>query len=348
MTKAIVFGATGAIGTSLVEILSTEHAGWKILAVTRSVKGNSRLASMNLPNVTMVEGDPFDKESVLKLAADCDIVYSCIGFHRYERKYWAEHWPIVLENLLATLKPDSTNGSMQKKRLVFCDNLYAYGPGENISPTSSTVAPSNKNKPAVRAKIREMMVEHMTQYPGTLTAVGGADFFGPHVTAMGFLGDTVTLKIVQGQSALAIGSTSVVHDFCFAPDFARALAVVSANDENFLKATDKFWICPHSIHNKTLQEIGNDIAVKVAAADSTTATTETTTKPVSFMVLSKWMMILMSPFMGFMGEMIEMLPFWTAAYTIDDSSCVSTFGMQATPYDEALQSLVDFYLQKQS
>jgi hypothetical protein len=65
-----------------------------------------------------------------------------------------------------------------------------------------------------------------------------------------------------------------VHDFCFAPDFARALAVVSANDENFLKAADKFWICPHStIHNKTLQEIANDIAVKVAAADNTTTLT---------------------------------------------------------------------------
>jgi nucleoside-diphosphate-sugar epimerase len=192
------------------------------------------------------------------------------------------------------------------------------------------------------------MVQHMTQYPGTLTAVGAADFFGPNVTDTSFLGDTVAGKIAQGQSALAIGSVSVVHDFCFAPDFARALAVVSANDETFLKAADKFWICPHSIHNKTLQEIANDIAAKIAAADKTTTLKATTTKPVSFMVLSKWMMILMSPFMGFMGEMIEMLPFWTAAYTVDDSAFVSTFGMQATPYDEALQSLVDFYLQKQS
>jgi nucleoside-diphosphate-sugar epimerase len=347
MTKVIVFGATGAIGTSLVEILSAEHADWEILPVTRSVKGASRLASMNLPNVTMVEGDPLDKESVLKLTTDCDIVYSCIGF-QYERKYWAKHWPIVIENLLAALNQDSANGSIQKKRLVFCDNLYAYGPGENISPASSTVASSDKSKPAIRAKLRQTMVKHMIQYPGTLTAVGGADFFGPHVTDNGFLGDTVTGKIAQGQSALAIGSVSVVHDFCFAPDFARSLAVVSANDENFLKAADKFWICPHSIHNKTVQEIANDIAVKVAAADNTTTTTTTTIKPVSFMKLNKWMLILMSPFMGFASEMIEMLPFWTAAYTVDDSAFVSTFGMQATPYHQALQSLVDFYLEKQS
>jgi nucleoside-diphosphate-sugar epimerase len=269
MTKVIVFGATGAIGTSLVEILSPEHEGWEILAVSRSVKGTSRLASMDLPNVTMVEGDPFDKESVLKLTADCDIVYSCIGFHRDEQKYWVEHWPIVLENLLAAVKPDATNGSMQKKRLVFCDNLYAYSSGENISPMSSTVASSNKSMPVVRAKVREMMVQHMAQYPGTFTAVGGADFFGPHVADK----DTVAGKNAQGESALATGSVSVVEDFCYAPDFARALAVVSANDENFLMAADKFWICPHTSHHQTLQEIANDMAVKVAAADNTTSLT---------------------------------------------------------------------------
>jgi hypothetical protein len=218
---------------------------------------------MNLPpNVTMVEGDPFDEESVLELTADCDIVYSCIGFHRDERKYWAKHWPrIVLENLLAAIKPDSINGSIHKKRLVFCDSLYAYGPRENISPKSSAVAQSYKSKPAVRAKVREMMVQHMAQYPGTLTAVGGADFCGPHAVDKGFH-DAAAGKIAQG------------HDFCFAPDFARALAMVSANDKTFLKAADKFWICPHSTsQHKTLQEIANDIVVKVAAADNTTTLT---------------------------------------------------------------------------
>jgi nucleoside-diphosphate-sugar epimerase len=66
MTKAIVFGATGAIGTSLVEILCAEQKGWEIFAVTRSVKDTSRLASMNLPNVTMVEEIPLTKKVFLK------------------------------------------------------------------------------------------------------------------------------------------------------------------------------------------------------------------------------------------------------------------------------------------
>jgi hypothetical protein len=51
--------------------------------------------------------------------------------------------------------------------------------------------------------------------------------------------------------------------------------------------------------------------------------------------------------MGFAWEMIEMMPFWTNNYTVDDSDFSSTFGMEATPYDQALQSLVDFYQQEQ-
>jgi nucleoside-diphosphate-sugar epimerase len=331
-TKVIVFGATGAIGTALIEILSKQHPDWNILAVSTKASadngGNhsSRLASLQLPNVKIVQGNSFDKENVLTLSRPCDIIFSCIGFRQYERGYWAKHWPLTVDNLLAAVAQDPS----KKKRLVFCDNIYAYGPGQDISPRTAPVEASLKGKPNIRALIRQTFVEHMTKHPGTLTVVGGADFFGPHVTDKSFLGDTVAGKIVAGERALAIGAVDKVHDFCFAPDFATALAVAADNDA----AYDHFWICPHSIHGKTLQEIANDIA---AQAEKPT--------PVRFTVLGPWMVRFLSPFMGFMAEMTEMLPFWTQDYTVDDSDFCKTFGTRATPYEEALKSLVEFYKQ---
>jgi uncharacterized protein YbjT (DUF2867 family) len=53
-TTAIVFGATGHIGTNLIQYLSKEHAEWKILAVSRKGAANekpSRLQSMGLSNI---------------------------------------------------------------------------------------------------------------------------------------------------------------------------------------------------------------------------------------------------------------------------------------------------------
>jgi hypothetical protein len=148
---------------------------------------------MKLPNVTMTKGNPFDKENVVALSADYSIVYSCIGLHKYERKYWAEHWPLVIDNLLAAVTP--TVDTKNKSRLVFCDNLYAYAPTEIVSPRSNTVEPSDKSKPTVRATIRQTLQTFMAKHPGLVASVGGADFFGPHATCTSFLGDTLTGKM---------------------------------------------------------------------------------------------------------------------------------------------------------
>ena len=322
--KVIVFGSTGAIGTALVENLSKDYPQWEILAVTRSTGTSSRLAEKKLPNVTMVEGDPFQKDQVESLSKDCDKIYCCIGFHKYETKYWAVHWPLVVDNLLNAIVAGD-----KKRQLIFCDNLYAYIPGEKINENSPRTAPSLKTKPAIRSLIRGKFEKHMAEHPGTLTVLGAADFFGPHVTASSTLGDIMTGKIMEGQSPLALCSATKIHDFCYAPDFAKAMAVASVSD----KAYGKFWVCPHTIHGKTLTEIANDIA-KLAHAKP---------KPVKMTVLPTFALALLSPFVGMMYEFYQMRDFWRNDYTIDDSKFCSEFDMEATSYETALEELVSFY-----
>jgi hypothetical protein len=52
---------------------------------------------------------------------------------------------------------------------------------------------------------------------------------------------------------------------------------------------------------------------------------------------------LLSPFVPFMGETIEMLPFWKQDYSVDDTDFCKTFHVSATPYEEALKSYIAFY-----
>jgi nucleoside-diphosphate-sugar epimerase len=331
--KVVIFGSTGAIGTHLIEYLSKEYPNWEIHAVTRNADSSSRLKTMLplLPNVQMVVGDPFDKLSVLDLTKDCDIIVSCIGFHLYERKYWAQHWPLVVDNLLAATT--TTAPGSKTKKLVFCDNLYAYGnPGTPISTHTKLVEASLTSKPGIRATLRQTFSKHMKEHPGTLSIIGGADFFGPYVTANSFLGDTMTGKIVgtpQGKTAtaIAIGSADKIHNFCYVVDFAKALGIACVND----KALDKFWICPHAVKDKTLRQIAADIAKQAG-------------KPTPKMqVFSGWMVTMLSPFIGFMGEMTEMLVFWNKSYGIDDSEFMQVFNVQPTPYEKALDDYIQFY-----
>jgi nucleoside-diphosphate-sugar epimerase len=323
--KVVIFGSTGAIGTHLAEYLFKEYPTWEIHAVTRNTDSSSRLKTMSLPNVQMVPGDPFDKQSVLDLTKDCDVIVGCLGFP-YERKYWAEHWPLTVDNLLA-----ATTAGTKKRRLVFCDNLYAYGnPGTKISSQTKSLEASLKSKPCIRATLRQTFSKHMKEHPGTLSIIGGSDFFGPYVTASSFLGDTMTGKIMVTQgtaTAIAIGSADKVHDFCYVVDFAKALGIACANDT----ALDKFWICPHTVHGKTLRQIAADVAKQAG-------------KPTPKMqVFSGWMVTMLSPFVGFMGEVKEMLDIWNKDYVIDDSEFIQAFNVQPTPYEEALDAYIQFY-----
>ena len=322
--KVIVFGATGAVGTHLVTIISKNQPSWEITAVSRS-STNTMFA--DLPNVKVVQGDPNKKEDVLNFSADKDIVYSCIGFPRYERKYWAENWPIIADNLL--------EGSSQTKgqKLVFCDNLYAYGANQKISSSTPSVSPSSKSKPAIRALLRQKFQARMEQRPNSIVVVGGADFFGPLVTSASFLGDTFTKAILNDRKPIAIGSSKAIHDYCYVPDFSNALYLASISEQ----AYGRFWICPHSIQGKTMNEIASDIA--------SLAGKKTNQK---VQVLPGWSLRLLSPFVPFLGEMVEMLPFWKYDYSVDDSDFLKTFHVSATPYEEALKSYIQFYESQES
>lgn len=143
-----IFGATGPVGTSLCEQASQAHPEWNIQAVSRNPNKDSRLKSMNLSNVTLVDGDVMSKETVLSLTEKSDIIFSSIGFPHYTTKYWAEHWPIVVDNLLEAVQKGD-----KKKKLVFCDNLYAYGnpAPDPIRTDTKLVKASLKGKPYIRS-----------------------------------------------------------------------------------------------------------------------------------------------------------------------------------------------------
>lgn len=321
--KVIIFGSTGAIGRHLIEILVKEQPTWQITAVTRDPWTGT---FDGMTNVNVVEGDPNSREQVLELSRDQDIIYSCVGFDRYEAKYWGEHWPIVVDNLLeaSTQKPN--------QKLVFGDNLYAYGPTMKISPQSPIVAPSTTSKPGVRAFIHKKFEKRIMEQENPIVIVGASDFFGPYVTKTSMLGDVFTKVIIESKPRpIALGSASAVHDFAYAPDFSRALYIASIHDA----AYGKFWICPHSIRNKTISSIAQDIAHLVSSTNS------------KVNVIPGWGVRILGLVIGFMKEMVEMLPFWTNDYMVDDSDFCRTFGVTATPYEQALQEYVTFYQSQQ-
>ncbi|KAL3905965.1 MAG: hypothetical protein SGILL_009466, partial [Bacillariaceae sp.] len=315
----IVFGATGVIGLGLIDLLSTENPGWEIFAVTRS-ESSEKFAQYN--NVNVLQGDPKEKDKTMDLCADKDLIFCTLGISKYEAKHWAQEWPLIVDNLLAA------SAQNPKQKFVFCDNLYAYGSGRDISPKSELVEPSLKTKPAIRSMLHAKLQARMDKTPDSIAVVGGADFFGPGVTQSSFLGDTFTKAIVSGKSRpLAMASASKLHDCAYTRDFSKALYIAGTDD----KANGKFWICPHAVKNKTLQDLANDVA-EITYSEKR-----------KVLVIPGWAVRVTGFVDSFMKEMVEMLPIWREDYTVDDSDFCKVFNVQPTPYDVALKEYVDFY-----
>jgi len=323
--KVLIYGATGAIGTNLIEIMARRRPGWTVLAASRSGGADSYLASLELDNVEMVKGDIENLDDARKLTEDVDMVYCCIGFPQYETKYWAKHWPIVVDNLLEV--------TSSTRPLIFCDNLYAYGPKTNISTSTETVPPSLKSKPGVRATIRQSLQKRMQSDPNSIVVVGGAEFFGPRLEGKTLMGDMFFGKIVAGERPMALGSANVEHDFCYARDFSYALYIVASQPE---RSMGKFWICPHSVKNQTLRELATKTHGILGSS---------TDKGVH--VLPVFMVKVLGIGMGILREMKEMMPFWAHHYTIDDSEFCSTFQFNATPAHDAIRETLDYYQSKE-
>ena len=321
----VVFGSTGAIGTSLIEIMSKNEPTWQIRAVSRSNDSSkSRLATLGLPNVQLVQGDVEDLDSAKEVSRGTDLVFSCVGFARYEKKYWCEHWPIVMNNLLAITSTE--------RPLIFCDNLYAYGnpKDEIIHPETTSIIPeSTDSKPGVRAWLRRRMQERMDESPGSVVAVGASDFFGPHVTDdRSVLGGMLIGNMVKGQGPMCLVSSRIRHDFCYGPDLGNALYVV-AKDENRTKSMGRFWICPTTLQNKTYEEmrdmVNDQLDTKVTKG---------------FQVIPYWLVYGMGFVSSLMYEMTEMMHLWREDYRVDASDFERQFGVTATPADKAIAATI--------
>ena len=325
--KATVFGSTGPIGSELVRILSVEHTDWQIKAVSR-VSNVVPASFEKLGNVKMATADALSRADVLNACTDADLVYCCIGFPQYERKYWAENWPKIVDNLLAAITP---SGSIQSKKLIFCDNLYAYGPSTSINSKSPTLEANLKSKPNIRALVRQKLQAHMDKYPDSIVVVGASDFFGPNITKS-MMGETMVGKMTNGESPLALYTCKQVHDMCYGPDFSRALAVLSTRKE----AYNRFHIAPHSIHGKTMQEIGDAVMDHIK-----------TGQKAKFFVLPYWLMYLLSFLSTDMAELHEMREFWMNDYTVDDSEIAREFGLKATDPSVAIKACVASFQKKE-
>ena len=302
----VVFGATGAIGGAVVTELV--HAGRGVRAVSRS--GQARDGAQG------VAADASDPAQAARAAAGAAVIYHCAN-PPYTR--WPELFPALTSSIL-----DAVESSGAK--LVFADNLYAYGPVDGpLREDLPAAARGRKGK--IRAGMAAQLLAAHRDGQARVVIGRASDYYGPHGTGS-TAGETVFGRILAGKKPQWTGRLDQPHTFHYLPDIARGLLVLADRPE----ADGQIWHLP-AAGPLTAQQFFDIIATAAGKP-----------VPVHASIASPALLAAAGIFSPLLREVRETTYQFRAPFVIDASKFQAAFGhLEPTPHRDAVQQTVTWY-----
>ena len=156
-----ILGAGGAIGIELISHLAEK--GLRIRLVSRNPKsadGADQVVSADLANL----------DQTVSAVAGSEVVYLLAGL-KYDLRVWRDLWPRIMNNVIEACKRANA-------KLVFFDNVYAYGRVDGVMTEDTPYNPSSR-KGDVRADAAAMFMDEVKRGELRGLIVRSADFYGP-------------------------------------------------------------------------------------------------------------------------------------------------------------------------
>lgn len=299
-----ILGSTGIIGTELAKAL-TQHTD-KIRLVSRNPKRVN-------PTDQLVIADLTNFNEVLTAVEGSEVVYLTAGL-QYKINVWQTQWPLIMKNVIEACKTHKT-------KLVFFDNVYAYGLVKGWMKEDTLVNPSSK-KGEVRALIAQMIMSEVEK--GHLDAIiaRAADFYGPN-TPLSFATVTVFHNLKKDKKAQWFIDADKKHSMTYTPDAGKATAILG----NTPSAYNQIWHLPTDKNVLTGKEF-----IELAAK-------EFGVEP-KFMVLKKWMIQMVGYFVPVVKESYEMLYQNEYDYLFDSTKFERAFDFKPTSYQDGIAETV--------
>ena len=301
----VVVGA-GPVGTTTA--LELASRGHRVTVASRRGTGPSH------PRITLVSADATDADALSRLADGAAALFNCVNppYHR-----WATDWPPVGRAFLTAAE---RSGAV----LVMIDNLYAFGPDSSMPMSEGDPMRAGGTKGKARADLaRDLLAAHAAGRVRA-TLARASDFIGPAVLGSA-MGERVLPRVLAGKKVSVLGALDVPHHVSFMPDVARTLVTI-ATDE---RAWGRPWHVP------------NAPALGQRALVETFARAAGTTVKVSAV---PWAMVrTLGLVVPFMRELAETRYQFDRPWIVDSSLTEQTFGLQATPLDEAAAQTVAWW-----
>jgi nucleoside-diphosphate-sugar epimerase len=303
----VVLG-TGPLGLALARLLA---------ATNDRVRTATRSGQADLPSGVEVVGANLAEASDARRACDgAAVVYHCAN-PPYTK--WPELHPHLMDTIIE-------GAAAAGARLVFGDNLYAYGPVEGPITEDLPYRPKGPNG-RTRARIAETLM-HAHEAGLIQATIGrGSDFFGPHAH-LSTVGDRVFARAIEGQSAQVLGNPDIPHTVTYIEDFARALVTLGERDE----APGQVWHVPNA-ETVTLRRFVQMVF-------------ESAGHPPRLRAAPRWGIAMGALFSPTLRAVREQLYQSERPWVVDSSKFERAFGWGATPVPDAVAATVAWFRQQ--
>jgi len=303
-----ILGSSGVIGKEVAKELHKSY--------TKDIRLVSRNPIQVNPSDELFKADLLNTNQVMEAVKGSEVVYLTVGI-QYSAKIWAEQWPVIMRNVVDACVA-------HKAKLVFFDNVYAYGKVDGVMTENTSYNPCSK-KGTIRLQAINMMMDEVKKGDLEGLIARAPDFYGPG-TPLSLVNVTVFENYAKGKKAQWMGDAKKKHSFIYTPDAGKATAILG----NTSSAFNQVWHLPTDQNTLTGKEF-IDLAAKAFGA-----------KP-SYMVVPKWMLQMIGLFNPIIKESVEMLYQNEVDYLFDSSKFEKAFDFNTTSYISGIQQAAQSY-----
>jgi nucleoside-diphosphate-sugar epimerase len=278
------------------------------------VRASVRSEPAELPEgVEVVNADLAVAADAKQACEGAAVVYHCVN-PPYAK--WPELHPALMD---AAVEAAAAAGA----RLVFGDNLYAYGPVDGPLTEDMPYRATGPNG-RVRAQIAETLMRAHGSGRIQATIGRGSDFFGPYAR-QSTVGDRVFARAISGKPAQVLGNPDLPHTVTFIEDFGRALVTLGERDE----ALGEVWHVPN--------------AEAVTMRRFVEMVFEAAGHPARLRVAPRWAIAMVALFNPTMRAVKEQTYQSQRPWVVDSTKFERTFGWTATPLRDAVAATVAWF-----
>jgi len=304
MAENVIFG-TGPLGLAVARRLVSSGAAVRL--VNRSGKADAP------PGAEVMSADATDPSASRRACEGAAVVYHC-ATAAYGRR--ALFLPPLMGGII-------DGAAAVGAKLVYGDNLYAYGPVDGPLHEDLAYRPIGPNTRA-RAEVASTLMNAHASGKVRATIGRASDFFGP-LARQSKAGDGFFARAIAAKPAQIVGDPDALHTYSFIDDFASGLVTLAQREE----ALGGVWHIPNA-ETVTTRRFVELIFAQLG-------------RPARLQPVPKVAISLLGMFVPAMAAVKETMYQSERPWVVDHGKFTRAFGGRTTPHEQAIKQTLAWF-----